>query len=291
LISEKFQAIDAYRQETVLPVKMMCSIMAVSRSGYYKWLKRQPSAREMEDNWLKKLVEKLFHEHQDVWGYRRITMALNHLLQPRQPLGRKKVRRLMHELGLHSIIRRQRRSTTRAGYFNFEENLLNRDFSALGPNQKWVTDITYLTYDNGQKAYLSAIKDLYDGTIISYKVGRKNDLSLVIDTLRTAHQIQPLAKPLLHSDRGSQYTSKAYLRYTTELGYTRSMSRVGKCIDNAPMESFWGHFKEEWYDLQDYASFGELKRSIDEFIYFYNHERYQERLNGLSPLEFRTQAA
>lgn len=147
-----------------------------------------------------------------------------------------------------------------------------------------------LTYDNGQKAYLSAIKDLYDGTIISYKISRKNDLSLVIDTLRVAKQIQPLAKPLLHSDRGSQYTSKAYLRYTTELGYTRSMSRVGKCIDNAPMESFWGHFKEEWYDLQDYASFGDLKESIDEFIYFYNHERYQERLSGLSPLEFRTQA-
>src|SRR5699024_6153764 len=196
------------------------------------------------------------------------------LLQPRQPLGHKKVSRLMQELGLHSIIRRQRRSATRAGYFNFEENLLNRDFSALGPNQKWVTDITYLTYDNGQKAYLSAIKDLYDGTIISYKIGRKNDLALVIDTLRAAKQSQPLARPLLHSDRGSQYTSKAYLRYTTELGYTRSMSRVGKCIDNAPMESFWDHFKEEWYDLQAYASFGDLKGSIDEFIYFYNHERY-----------------
>lgn len=291
MISEKFQAIDAYRQETALPVKMMCSIMAVSRSGYYKWLKRQLSAREMENKWLKKLVRKLFHEHQDVWGYRRITMALNHLLQPRRPLGRKKVRRLMHELGLHSIIRRPRRSATRAGYFNFEENLLNREFSALAPNQKWVTDITYLTYDNGQKAYLSAIKDLYDGTIISYKISRKNDLSLVIDTLRVADQIQPSAKPLLHSDRGSQYTSKAYLRYTAELGYTRSMSRVGKCIDNAPMESFWGHFKEEWYDLQAYASFSDLKESTDEFIYFYNHERYQERLSGLSPLEFRDQAA
>ncbi|WEV56584.1 DDE-type integrase/transposase/recombinase [Ligilactobacillus acidipiscis] len=155
--------------------------------------------------------------------------------------GTKKVRRLMHKLGLHSIIRRQRGSANCAGYFNFEENLLTCDFSALGPNQKLVTDITYLTCANGQKAYLSAIKDLYDGTIISYKVDRKNDLSLVIDTLRAAKQIQPLAKPLLHSDHGSQYTSKSYLRYTTELGYTcSSTSRVGKCLDNAPMESFWG---------------------------------------------------
>lgn len=147
-----------------------------------------------------------------------------------------------------------------------------------------------MKYGFGNKAYLSAIKDLYDGSIIAYQVGYYNDNPLVMDTIKTAIEANPDATPLIHSDRGSQYTSKEYRFITTEAGMTRSMSRVGNCIDNAPIESFFGHFKCEKYNLKEYKTFEELERDIDEYIKFYNEERYQEKLDSLAPLEFRYQA-
>ena len=170
------------------------------------------------------------------------------------------------------------------------ENILNRDFHAAGPNQKWVTDVTELKYGASQKAYLSAILDLYDGSIRSFIIGHSNNNRLVFDTLELALQGAPESQPLLHSDRGFQYTSHAFRRMTKTAGITQSMSRVGKCIDNGPMESFWGALKCESYYLHKFEEFDELRYAIQQYIRFYNEERYQERLNGLSPLEFRTQA-
>ena len=166
----------------------------------------------------------------------------------------------------------------------------NRNFTATAPNQKWCTDVTFLKYGFSCKAYLSAIKDLYDGSIVAYVVGQFNDNELVLETLRKAQKANPNATPLIHSDRGSQYTSKDYYRLTTQYQMTRSMSRVGKCIDNAPIESFFGHFKTECYDLKKYKTFEELVSDIDAYIYFYNHQRFQERNNGLAPLEMRNKA-
>ncbi|MCE2211622.1 IS3 family transposase [Streptococcus thermophilus] len=167
---------------------------------------------------------------------------------------------------------------------------VNRNFTATAPNQKWCTDVTFLKYGFSCIAYLSAIKDLYDGSIVAYVVGQFNDNELVLETLRKAQKANPNATPLIHSDRGSQYTSKDYYRLTTQYQMTRSMSRVGKCIDNAPIESFFGHFKTECYDLKKYKTFEELVSDIDAYIYFYNHQRFQERNNGLAPLEMRNKA-
>ncbi len=181
---------------------------------------------------------------------------------------KKRIRHLMHILGLRSIIRRAKGYCTKTSFVNVEDNILNRNFTATAPNQKWCTDVTFLKYGLSCRAYLSAIKDLYAGSIVAYVVGQFNDNELVLETLRKVQKANPNTTPLIHSDRGLQYTSKDYYCLTTQYQMTRSMSRVGKCIDNAPMESFFGHFKMECNDLKKYKTFEELVSDIDAYIYF-----------------------
>lgn len=233
-------------------------------------------------------IKEIFKNRNGIYGYRRITMEINRTIK--KQYNPKRIRRLMNKMGLKSHIRRSNGYSTKTSYENIEENILNREFSAEKPNEKWVTDITHMTYGFGNKAYLSAIKDLYDGSIVTYQVSRNNDNPLVMKTLEVAIEAYPNAKPLIHSDRGCQYTSKEYRYLPTVAGMTRSMSRIGNCIDYAPIESFFGHFKCEKYDLKKYRTFEELEKDIDENIKFYNEERYQEKLNSLAPMEFRYQA-
>jgi len=252
-------------------------------------LKHEPTERQKENKKLMDEIRKIFKKRDGTFGYRRITMKINR--KYKKQYNYKRIRRLMIQMGLKSHIRRSNGYSTKTSYKNIEENILNREFTAERPNEKWVTDITHMNYGFGKKAYLSAIKDLYDGSIIAYQVSRYNDNPLVMNTLEAAIKANPEATPLIHSDRGSQYTSKEYRYMTTKAGMTRSMSRVANCIDNAPIESFFGHFKCESYDLKYYKSYKELKKDIDEYMRFYNEERYQEKLNSLAPLEFRYQAA
>lgn len=234
-------------------------------------------------------MKKLYWQYRGKYGYRRLTMQVNR--QFGQHYNVKRIRRLLRELGLRAVIRRPRHSCTIVRDNSFTHNYLDRNFIAHHPNEKWVTDVTYLNYGNNQRAYLSAIKDLYDGSIISYVVSRRNDNHLVLTTLKQACLNNPEATPLLHSDRGFQYTSKQYARLTAQYGIQRSMSRVGKCLDNAPMESFWSHYKDEAYYGEKFTSYEALVHSIDEYINFYNHHRYQTKLNSLTPIEYRNQAA
>lgn len=284
----KFQAIHDYHQETGFPIKLLCEIFNVSRQGYYKCLNHKLTDHQEENEWLMDKIQELFKEYGGIYGYRRITMVINRRYEKRYNL--KRIRRLMIQLGLKSFIRRSNGYSTKTSFVNIEENILNREFTADKPNEKWVTDITHLKYGFSNKAYLSAIKDLYDGSIIAYQVGHYNDNPLVMETIKAAVKANSDATPLLHSDRGSQYTSKEYRHITTAAGMTRSMSRVGKCIDNAPIESFFGHFKCESYDLKQYKTYEELTEDIDRYIKFYNEERYQMKLNSLAPLEYRHQA-
>ncbi len=250
-------------------------------------MKHEPTEGQRENEWLMKKVKEEFRKYNGNFGYRRITMVINR--KYKKQYDEKRIRRLMIQMGLKSHIRRSNGYSTKTSYINIEENILNREFTAENPNEKWVTDITHMTYGFGNKAYLSAIKDLYDGSIVAYQVGRYNDNPLVMNTLKEAIKANPDAAPLIHSDRGSQYTSKEYRYLTAEAGMKRSMSRVGNCIDNAPIESFFGHFKCESYDLKNYKNFEELEKDIDKYITFYNEERYQKRLNSLAPLEYRRQ--
>jgi transposase InsO family protein len=193
--------------------------------------------------------------------------------------------------GIQSVIRRKKKKYPRSTPQHVAENLLNREFQADMPNEKWVTDVTEFKYGHGQKAYFSAILDLHDNSIVSSVLGHSNNNPLVFKTLEQALEATPGSTPMLHSDRGFQYTSTRFKEMLEAASMKQSMSRVGRCIDNGPMESFWGTLKCEKYYLHTYQTFDQLKRDIEDYIRFYNYERLQRKLNGLSPMEFRTKAA
>ncbi len=233
---------------------------------------------------------KILHEKVDgILGYRQMTLHMNRKFK--ENLNHKRIYRLMKVARLRSVIRVKKKQYKRSTPQHVADNILNREFTAEKPNEKWVTDVTECKYCLSKKAYLSAIRDLYDGSIVSYVLGHSNNNQLVFKTLDQATVLLNGEHPLIHSDRGFQYTSKGFKRKIDTAEMTQSMSRVGRCIDNGPMESFFGTLKCEKYYLHKYKTFEELCTAIDEYIHFYNHERYQKRLNGLSPMEFRAKAA
>jgi transposase InsO family protein len=282
-------AILQLNEKDNLSISLLCDIAMISRSSYYKWLTRKESVQETENKLLTLEIIKLYEEVNGIYGYRRMTMNLNRRLG--QKFNHKRVYRLMQFSGLKSVIRRKKKRYLKSTPQHVAENLLNRKFTADRPNQKWVTDVTEFKYGNSQKAYLSAILDLHDKSIVSYVLGHSNNNPLVFKTLDMAQKAFPGVSPMIHSDRGYQYTSYEFKRILDSTGMTHSMSRVGKCIDNGPMEAFWGILKCEKYYLHKYHTFEDLSNSIDEYICFYNTSRLQKKLNGLSPLEFRALAA
>lgn len=283
-------AIQAVQQKGHFSVNLLCQIAKVSRSSYYKWLKRQVSPREQVNKKLIDAMILLYEKVEGIYGYRQLTLNLKR--QTNQAINHKRVYRLMKIAGIQSVIRRKKKKKyVKSTPEQIAENLLNREFVAENPNEKWLTDVTEFKYGNGQKAYLSAILDLHDKSIVSYVLGHSNNNRLVFETLDLALQAEPQSTPLIHSDRGFQYTSWGFKRRLEAYGLTQSMSRVGKCIDNGPMESFWGTLKCEKYYLHKYPTFETLKKDIDDYIRFYNYERLQKKLNSLSPMEFRTKAA
>lgn len=276
------------QQENHFSLNLLCQIAEIPRSSYYKWLKRKISPREQENQKLIKDMILLYEKVDGIYGYRRLTINLS---KPEKAINHKRVYRLMKLAGIQSVIRRKKKKYVRSTPQQVAENLLNREFTAEELNEKWLTDVTELKYGNVQKAYLSAILDLHDKSIIAYVLGHSNNNSLVFQTLDLALQAAPGSTPMLHSDRGYQYTSWGFKRRLEAHGLTQSMSRVGKCIDNGPMEGFWGTLKCEKYYLHKYQTFEALKKDIDDYIYFYNYERLQAKLNSLSPMQFRTKAA
>ena len=173
------------------------------------------------------------------------------------------------------------------------ENILKRDFYAGRPNEKWATDVTeFKWYEKGKirKLYLSAILDLYDRSVVSYSISSRNDNLLVFDTFEKAIRANPDAKPIFHSDRGFQYTSKVFQTKLTNQGMTPSASRVGHCIDNGPTEGFWGIVKAEMYYLRRFESKDDLVTSITDFIQYNNEGRYQARFGFKAPNEVRREA-
>jgi transposase InsO family protein len=258
----------------------------ISRAGYYKWIGRSPSSRQLENEFLAKEIQALYEEQNGILGYRQMGIAL--LRRHRRKYNHKRIYRLMSLLNLRSVCRRKRKKYIRSTAEITAENLLNRNFTAKRPNEKWLTDVTELQYGNGQKAYLSAILDLGDRRIVSYVLGCRNDNGLVFRTFDLALDENPNAKPLFHSDRGFQYTSKIFHAKLRAAGMVQSMSRVGRCLDNAPMEGFWGILKTEMYYLHHFQDYDSLQIAIDKYLRFYNYRRFQQRLDCLAPMEFYT---
>lgn len=196
----------------------------------------------------------------------------------------------MRAANLQAVIRRKKKTYIPSKPQITAENVLDRNFQAKQINEKWLTDVTEFKYGKGQKAYLSAILDLGDRSIVSYMLGFSNNNTLVFNTFDLAIKNNPEANPLFHSDRGFQYTNNVFRAKLDQAGCTQSMSRVSRCIDNGPMEGFWGTLKSEMYYLKKFHTYSELELAINEYIHFYNYERYQAKLNGLAPIEFRNQA-
>lgn len=196
----------------------------------------------------------------------------------------------MQELQLTSCIRRKKYNSYKGRYGKAADNILSRQFSADKPNQKWVTDVTEFKI-SGEKLYLSPVLDLYNGEIIAYQMESRPHLSMVENMLSKALSVLSENEyPLIHSDQGWQYQMAQYQKRLKEAGLTQSMSRKGNCLDNAVIESFFGTLKSECLYLDDYKNIGELRIAIDEYIHYYNHERIKQKLKGLSPVEYRTQA-
>ncbi|QDQ02957.1 IS3 family transposase [Lysinibacillus fusiformis] len=293
-IQNRYMAIQELAKNENLSIVLLCKIAKVSRAAYYKWLNRKPAAQELENQQLVESIQHLYTQVDGIYGYRRITMTINRKRETKglKKVNKKRIYRLMQICGLEAVIRRRRKKYPKVKPDYVAENVLAREFTAEKPNQKWCTDVTEFKYGKGKKAYLSAIIDLYDKSIVSYVLGHSNNNDLVFKTVRPAiRTLNENEFPLLHSDRGYQYTSKEFKQIMDKAEMIHSMSRVGRCIDNGPIEAFWGTLKVEKYYLYKFESFEALKYAIDTYIKFYNYERYQETLNGLSSLEYRDQAA
>ena len=284
-LENKYLAVKSLNVERSYPISTLCDVLKLNRSSYYKWLQRDPAEQEAKD---KELIDRmcvLYQESNGILGYRRMSMNLKRRFG--MVVNKKRVFRVMRAIGMKSVIRRKRPGYVKSTPEITAENTLNRNFAAEKLNEKWLTDVTEFKYGNGDKMYLSAILDLKDRSIVAYAIGRSNNNKLVFDTFDAAIREHPGAKPLFHSDRGYQYTSKAFRAKLDAHGMTQSMSRVGCCIDNGPMEAFWGTIKAEMYYLQRFSNYESLKTAIDNYIDFYNGSRYQEKLGGLAPLELR----
>ena len=271
-----------YRHKEKYSISTMCRFFEVSRSGYYDYVKRMDiPAKDLS------LAEKI-RECQDkygkTYGYRRVHMWLEREGIYRNP---KTVLRVMQKYNLLSVIRRKKYRNY-GDYLHRYPNLLNRDFHADRPNQKWVTDISYIKTQQGT-LYLSVIRDLYDNSIVAYKTGTEQNINLVLSTIKAAIRKEKVTAELqLHSDQGFQYTSQAYFNLTKSYGITPSMSRRGNPYDNALAENFFSILKTECIYRTKLRTYEDARILISEYIHFYNNERIQLKTK-LTPLEKRNQ--
>ena len=270
-------------------IQIICEILGLNRSSYYKWKNREIPEKEYKDQELCELIIEYDSTYNHILGYRRMTLYINRLNNTNYSW--KYIRRLMRILCIKSKIRQKRYNYIKVKPEQVGENILSRDFSANYPNEKWLTDVTeFKVIGQKHKIYLRSILDLYDKSIVAYTISFRNDNKLVFDTFDKAITLNPTAKPIFHSDRGFQFTSKVFKFKLDQQGMIQSMSRVGKCIDNGPMEAFWGTIKSEMYYLNKFYTTDNLINSIVEYIEFYNNKRFQAILKSLTPIEYRNQA-
>ena len=285
--SHLYEAIKYCAEEYDDPVELSCEILHVSRSAYYKWLRGDFGRRIRENARIAEIIEDIHRKDPDK-GYRRIRDDLEkyHGID----VNDKRVLRICRKRGIKSTIKYSNHGCTRQARNPqyIAENVLNREFTAEKPNEKWLTDVTEFKWYEGiekHKVYLSAILDLYDRRIVSFVIRDHNDNPLVFDTFDAAVAANPNAHPLFHSDRGYQYTNRTFHKKLMDAGMTQSMSRVAKCIDNGPMEGFWGILKRERYYGKRFQSREELVEMIEEYIFYYNNRRLQRNLGVLTPME------
>jgi putative transposase len=256
----------------------------MARGSFYYHLKKNLSVDKYRD--VKVQIKRIYYYHKGRYGYRRITIEMNNL---GYNINHKTVLRLMRVLGLKSLIRSRKKYKSYKGQQGKSDNILNRNFKANKPNEKWATDITEFNV-SGRKLYLSPIIDLYNKEIISYNLSISPNFKQVNTMLDIAFRKLPDNVNLtLHSDQGWQYQMRRYQFLLKKNNITQSMSRKGNCLDNAIIENFFGILKTELFYLNKYKSIEQLKLDITKYIHYYNNERISSKLNGLSPVKYRAQ--
>ena len=266
-------------------MELLLSIAQLSRATFYYHLKKRTQPDKYKET--KDIITVIYHENKGRYGYRRITSELRNR---KIILNHKTVQRLMRELGLICRVRMKKYRSYRGEIGKVAPNLLNRDFKAGRPNEKWVTDVTEFSLF-GEKLYLSPILDLYSSDLVSYTISERPTLSMVTSMLEKAfHAIPDNANLILHSDQGWQYQHKQYQRTLRKKGIRQSMSRKGNCLDNAVMENFFGLLKSELLYLQTFDSMEHFKRELIDYLDYYNNKRIKEKLKGLPPALHRQQA-
>ena len=275
--------VQKLRQKHALNI--LLSIAQLPRATFYYHLKRMEQADKYESE--KQEITAIYHENRGRYGYRRITAELR---KRKFSLNHKTVQRLMKELGLVCRVRIKKYRSYTGEVGKIAPNLLNRDFHADKPNQKWVTDVTEFSLF-GEKLYLSPILDLHSSDLISYIISDRPVLSMVTTMLDKAFaKIPDGTNLILHSDQGWQYQHKQYQRMLREKGIRQSMSRKGNCLDNAVIENFFGLLKSELLYLQEFQSMQHFKQELMEYLDYYNNCRIKAKLKGLPPAIHRQQA-
>jgi len=285
----KYLVIKYFHTEKNWSIEWMCKQLNISRAAYYKWLHREIPLYEKENIKLAELIKEYDERFNHILGYRRMTSWINHFNHTNYK--QKRVHRIMKKLNIHSVIRKKKKKYNSSTPEAIADNKLKRDFYATAPNQKWTTDVTeFKIPGEKKKLYLSAILDLYDRYPVSYVISCRNDNKLVFNTFNKAIALNPKAKPIFHSDRGFQYTSKVFHSMLQNQEIEQSMSRVGHCIDNGPTEGFWGIIKTEMYQMYRITDENSLRFAINDYMRFYKEERPQDRYHCKTPQEVRTEA-
>ena len=266
-------------------VSLLIDVAGIPRSTYYYYTKHRTDEDKYKN--VKEEISAIFAENKGRYGYRRITKELRNR---NYVINHKTVQRLMKELGLVCKVRMKKYHSYKGETGKIAPNLLNRDFRAEKPNEKWVTDVTEFSLF-GQKLYLSPILDLYSGDIVSYTIYDRPVLRMVTEMLEQAFRNIPDSTNLvLHSDQGWHYQHKQYQKMLKDKGIRQSMSRKGNCLDNAVMENFFGLLKTELLYLQDFDSLAQFRTELEEYLDYYNNRRIRLKLNGLTPAQHRSQA-
>ena len=272
------------------PVSRLCKLGHIARASYYKWKNRQDNENDALNEHIAKEIEKIHDEHPDM-GYRRIRDTLEHDYNIN--VNDKRILRICRKKKIQSIIKHRYNCCTKPASdpAYIAENVLNREFHADALNEKWVTDVSEFKYGTGEdkakgKIYLSVILDLCDRRPVAYVYSDHNDNPLVFRTFDKALAKNPGARPIFHSDRGYQYTSKEFRQKIINAGMTQSMSRVAHCIDNGPMEGFWGIMKREMYYTRKFRTKDDLIQAIEKYLDYYTTKRVQRNLGVLTPSEY-----
>lgn len=264
----------------------LLKLAGIARSTFYYHLKNMKKPDKHEE--VKASIAQIYHENKGRYGYRRITLELRNR---GYIINHKTIQRLMKQLGLKCMVRIKKYKSYRGKVGKIASNLLNRNFKANKPNEKWVTDVTEFSIF-GHKLYLSPILDLYNGEIVSYNLSERPTFNQTIDMLKKAFlKIPDNTQLILHSDQGWQYQMKKYQKMLQNKGIIQSMSRKGNCLDNSVMENFFGLLKTELLYLQEFKNIDHFIKELVDYIDYYNNKRIKSKLKGLSPVQYRLQSS